>query len=485
MSTGGTPRSGGRRAERAGRRSGPGARVCVAVLAVAVALVVVAGRATPPSADGTDGPVRTTRPVERTLLVCPDDASAGDLVARLRSEVRAGLAPVGAAEGGPPAPERDLELSVGALGGATDPLGLSRGELEAVGGPAPVVAGRGPAAVGLFAARTDRVRGAAATARCVAPRGTWWFAGAGAGLDHASHLVLANPDQGPAVVDLTLYGPDGPVDTVATRGLQVRPGESLSLPLAELAPQTDELLVRVAATRGRVAAAVLDRFARSAASRPGLAWLPDAERPERRLLLAGLPDRAGARTLLVANPGDRQALVDVEVAGAAGSFAPAGLGQISVAPGSVATVDVTDAVPAGEPVALRVAATVPVVASVRTAAGDSTYAGPAPALTGPAAAVLPDGARSTVQLTAGNEGSVVRLTGRTSNGEVTGRTRLRLPAGGTAGWTPSRGTGYVLAEPIRGRVAGAVSHAGPGLLAQTPLVTLPVTVTLPPVVPGP
>lgn len=483
-SIGGGRRAAARTRGYRGDRTLPAA-VTLLLLAVA-AVAVAAGRSTP-DRDPAPGATATGSVVDRSVLACPDTSGLAADGAGSETTVRAGLAPVRSAlpDGGS-LPDSGT-LRVGEAGQDGGEQSLARGELvELAAEPGPVLDGVGAAAAGLFGYRVDRTPATTALARCVAPRGSWWFAGAGAGLDHGSDLVLTNVDPGPAVVDVRVYGPDGPVDAVGTRGIPIAPGETRTIAMTDVAPQTEELLVEVAADRGRVSAALVDRYAAEAGDDPGLEWLPGTDRPSRLVRLAGAPARARTRTLLVGNPSDRQALVQVRLAGAGGTFSPQGLAEVSVAPGSVASVDLTGVLPTGEPVAVVVAARVPVVATLRSVGPrDTAYAGAVDALTAPAAVPVLPGAGASVQLTAGGRAAVARVIGYTREGEQTGSDRLQVDATATASWQPEPDTAYVVVERVSGALFGAVAYAGTGVLAQTPLVPVPLTEVTPPVLPGP
>lgn len=466
------------------RREGGTTLVAALLLALAAAAVVLAAGMDPEvPGPGAASARPDPTPVERTLLGCPSTASVSG--EEMTGTATVGLAPLPDLPGAAGQTGAGA-VRVGAIGDRGEVLGLARGELADVdAGPAPVLDARGRAARGIFAHRADRASGSIAGTPCPSPRGSWWFVGAGAGLDHVSDLVVANLDPGPAVLDVRVLGPDGPVETLGTRDIPLPPGEVVTLPLADVAPLTDELAVAVGTSRGRVVAAVLDRFTTPSGG-SGLDWLPGTDRPARSLVLAGLPARAAARTLVVANPADRQARVEVEVAGAGGSFVPAGLDELSVAPGSVETLDLSDAVPRGEPAAVRVRSTVPLLATVRSVGpGDIGYAGPVGALDAPAAAPVLPGASSSVLLTAGEERAAADVVAHGSDGQVTGRQRVRVGARATAGWQPAAGSAYVVVVPVTGSVRGAVVHTGAGGLTQVPLTPLPLTVPTPRVVPGP
>jgi len=457
------------------------------VLVLAAAAVLSASGAAPPGGDTTAERGPTGVPVERTVLACPDATDIAQIGARARTTVEAGLSGAKDLLGAGVSLGSEGTVTVGRAGRAGRDRTLDRGELvDLRAGRARVLDAEGSAAVGLFGYRTDRTPRGTAVARCVEPRGTWWFAGAGGSLDHSSDLVLANVDPGPAVVDVRVYGPDGPIETVGTRGIPIAPNGSQTLAMADVAPQTEELLVEVVAVRGRVAAAVADRYAAGAEAAGGLEWLPGTDRPSRNLRLVGLPARAASRTLLVANAGDRQALVELQLAGSAGSFTPLGLDETSVAPGSVESVDLSAVVPPGEPVAVRVRSTAPVVATVRSVGRrDTSYAGAAAPLADPAAVPVLGQATTTVQLTAGSLPARTRLVSFTRTGRVREKDTVAIDATATATWQPARMTAYVVVRPIEGSVYGAATYAGAGVLSQTPLVGLPLTVVTPRVVPEP
>lgn len=483
-----TPSRGGRRiADRRTTprtpRSRPDRSVTTAVVLLVVAAAAVALTRGEQPADvvgGTEGAL-----VDRTQLSCPA-TSLPDMTGRgVRTQAFAGL--VAEDETGEALGDGGT-VGVGPTGDQPTDLELARGELVPVddAGDGPSLDAAGERAAGLFGLRTDASGTAAAVGACVAPRSSWWFTGLGADLDHSSQLVLSNVDPGPAVVDVTVFGPDGEIDTVGTRGITVAAGETTTISLAEVAPQTPELMVSVQASRGRIAVAASDRYAAGPAAPVGFEWVGGAPRPTRTVRLAGVPAAAATKTLLVGNPSDSEALLEVEVAGSGGSFVPTDLDEVSVAPGTVETVDLSDVLPRREAVAVRVRAQVPVVASLRTAGRpDLTYADMTAPLVGPAAAPVLGRGRATVQLTAGDVASVARVEGFDADGRSTGDEELDVAATATSVWRPARGTDYVVVRPVEGAVFGAVAYDGAPGLATAPLRSLPIRVRLPEVVPGP
>ncbi len=451
---------------------GPGsllAVVVVVVAALAVGLTLpTAEVATPPGA-------RAGRLATHAVLACPADLAA--------KGARTGFAAAVAPLDGPGDAGR---VRRGDRGGDGATLQLQRGGLARLSDApqASVLTADGPVAAGLFGFRNDEVpdAGTQAVTLCAAPAGSWWFTGAGAGLDHSSQLLITNVDQGPAVVDLQVLGPRGEVGTVGSRGLTVGPGETKRLALSDVAPQTDEAAVGVTASRGRVVVSVSDAFAPVAAGEPGLEWLDGRTRPSRVVRLSGLPQHVTARTLLVANPSSREAVLHVQVAGADGEFVPTGLDGQRVPPGAVRTIDLGRRLGAKEAVQVQVRSQVRVLATVRSlVAGDTAYAPSVAPLSGPAAApLLRKG--GTVQVTAGGLPAEAAVTAYDPSGAQVAARRLQVPASTTASWTPRKGA-YVVVQPLSGRVSGAVVYRGAGV-SSVALHPLTLRYVQPTVMPG-
>lgn len=444
----------------------------VVLAALAVALTLPRAAAPVVRETATSG-----APVGRTDLGCPAPTRAG----AVRGGLVRGPAGSGAVRGG--------TVLRGPVTGPLAPEVLTRGPVtalsadEARGGTR--LRADGPAAAGLWGFRTDRGPGPSlAVTSCGSPRSEWWFTGAGAGLDHSSTLLLANLDPGPAVVDLRVLGPDGELRGAGTRGVVVAPHSQKRVDLTGVAPQVADLALDVHASRGRVVAAVDDSLRSSPTAREGLEWLAATDRPARRLHLVGVPGTARGRTLLVANPSTLEAAVDVGVSGASGTFTPTGLAPVTVAPGTIESVDVSRVVPAGEPSGIRLRSRVPVVAALRSATPhDHAYAVPVDPVVGAAAAPLVAGARTAVQLTAGARAVRADVASYDVRGRRVDGATVRVGAGATRGWTP-RGGAYVVVTPRgRGALRGAVVYAGGGL-AAVPLTSLPLREQRPAVRPG-
>jgi hypothetical protein len=210
------------------------------------------------------------------------------------------------------------------------------------------------------------------------------------------------------------------------------------------------------------------------------------EAPGRLLRLAGVPARASERTLLVANPSDLEALVDLEVSGSRGSFVPSGFETLSVPPGAVRAVDVTDLLTGKEATSVRLRAQVPVVASVRSVVGDdASYSTAVVPLDDPGVVPALGDSATTVQLSAGAGGATARVAGYSSTGRSTGEEEVTVDPASTTTWTPGKGTAYVVVTPLTGNVYGAATYSGQAGVATAPLVALPLRLERPGVVPAP
>ena len=257
-------------------------------------------------------------------------------------------------------------------------------------------------------------------------------------------LTLTNPDTTAASIDLTLLGPDGEVTALGARGIAVAARGTRSVALSVLASGvTGPVGVIATATTGR---------AHVLASTAGNAQLSAAvgDVPVTSAVLPGIAAGATRATVLLANPGDDPATVDLTALGANAPFVPAGGEGVEVPPRSAMSVEVGTAL-AGELAAIAVEADHPIAARL--------VVGTEPALVEPAAAasavraVVPEA--GTVQVTA--SGDVDARVTFTVAGETP--VELTVPAGTT------------LALPLGAGTEGRLVT----VTASTPVVAVAVT----------
>jgi hypothetical protein len=370
----------------------------------------------------------------RTVAVARADAVCPDPTVGSHTETRLSLAAPGApatAGGGTDAAGPGHARLTG-LHGADTPLDLvapSSGSVLATSDngqdAGPVVArGTGASAPGMAAGQLTRsgvpaMRGLLGTA-CAAPGTDFWFVGSGAVVGQRGRVYLTNPEPAPAVVDVTLYGPDGPIDAPAGRGIAVAAGAQEVTLLDALAPGITVFAVNVHVRSGRISAAVRDQQVVGLTPR-GADWLPPAAAPARHQLVPGVLSGTGERRLQVVAPGESDAIVKVRLVSESGTFAPAGLDVIEVAAGTVKDVDLAP-FGTGDAFAVDLESDVPVTAGVLdrvTAAGsqveDVAYAAAGFPLRPATPGVVPEarigtGVTSTLLLAAPARAAHVRLT---------------------------------------------------------------------------
>jgi hypothetical protein len=302
---------------------------------------------------------------------------------------------------------------------------------------------------------------------CGVPQADQWFTGVGARADHDSVIELVNPDDGPANVDITLYGRQE-IDSHHLRGLTVPANKTLTIDLGKQQPQRALLTAQVQVTRGRLAVHVLDIRTDLATNRSTREWVPRQSAPAGSLQLLGLPLGNGTRTLQLANPGDEVVRAEVKVVTGDTTFAPKGLDTISIQPGATTDVALThvlaDALRDGA-LGISVDADGPVTASVLTDLGnDRVITVPNDDIHEQAATLVPtakNGVQAEVLLSADSAGSSL-VTAYDADGKQVLKKRVAQQQGHTAAVRLPRGAAYVDVVPDGTVVRGAVVVTGNG-----------------------
>ncbi len=383
--TSGTPGAGRRRVARsAGRRPSPLTLLAVAIPLLTVAALALVRPADPPT---TTFPP-TSAPLDRTTAVCPPRLPGAD-------DLRIGSS--GLVSG-------DVALRIGRTADTetlTSGVG-ARSERRYV-----VVNGSADLAAGLVATRS----GAGSAVGCDPPVPERWFTGLGASAEHSSTLTLVNPDKGPAVADVLVWDGTGPVDAPSLRGVRVPGGGSASFDLSVVTPNRDALALRITVSRGRLGSSVVDVIDPVGRQQPVREWLPGQAAPAATSYVAGVGTTEADRTLTLANPGDSEVRVALKLVSGESEFAPSGVEEITLAPASVSEVDLGRVLrgrTAEDVQALRLEATGPVTASLRTqTADDLALSAAGPTVTGSSAVALPAGSKRLVVTGASGPGVVL------------------------------------------------------------------------------
>lgn len=445
-----TPTSGRRAAEAPSRPMAP-----ALVLAVALPLLTVGTLALVP----TGGPQVTTEPPEltaltRTSLGCP----------AARGESRSVLV-------GSSLAEEDGRVTVDRLGGDAGPRRLDVRPFRLTSADpqrAAVVTGEDEWAPGLLAART----GTRTAVACEAPAREAWFTGVGARPQHASVVELVNPDPGPAIADLTVLAPGGPLDVPDVRGVRVPGRSSVELDLARIVPRRTELAVRVVVSRGRLTSSVWDTVDELGAGPSASDWVAPQAEPSTSGIVLGLPTGAGSRRLTLANGGPDETRVDVRIVAPESVFDPAGLEEISIPPGSVRSVRLDELlareIRAGS-TGLLIEASNPVSASVRTFAdADLAHAVAAAPIDERAATVVPPG-RGRLVLAGATRPGVATVLSRTTRGRTLREERVEIGPDRSVTVRLPDDTAYVALEVRRTAAVASVVVQGPGGVIVLPL----------------
>ncbi len=293
----------------------------------------------------------TSADVVGASAICPDLRQDRD-VTRTRVSAGVAVAAKGVTGGG------SLKAQPLSAHGAPALLPVDRPGQVAVdlgstlNGDALEVTARGPLAAGLELEQITRGEGGSsrglAGLRCEAPKTEAWFVGGTTRVGDSMTLVMANPDDTPALVDVVVWTSDGPADVRPGRGISIPGRKRAAFPLDQIAPDKEWLAVHVVVQRGRVAAAL--RHARLDGRTPkGVEWVPQAQPPATTVVVPGLPQGPGRRILSVTNPGLDATIVSVQLTTPDGQFVPTGLDALEVPAGTTLATELaplTDTYPA-------------------------------------------------------------------------------------------------------------------------------------------
>ncbi len=349
----------------------PGAWRSTGIVAGLAGLLVVVGLLVPvPASD--DSVVGAVQPVDSSVAICPEPGSTNGsrttsaitVIPDLEGQDRPGEADIGYLDGADASAEREdgqLEGEIAAPGDTAQVVGqvdrLPALEVRTLGGLAP----------GLVAAQVTQdsfTRGRGLSSQpCLGPDTTWWFVGGGSTAGRESELVLVNPEDTPADLEVAISGPDGPVSSPRLRGVVVEPRSRVIVQLSQEAPRLPVAAWRVTVRQGRVMAALSDKEADGFVPR-GADWIPASTDPSTRVLIPGVSGGVGSRQLLVHAPGELTATVRVRLITAAGSFVPQATPEIEVLGGTVVSVALDDALQ-GDDATIDLQSDVPIVAGVR------------------------------------------------------------------------------------------------------------------------
>lgn len=337
-------------------------RVAAGALVAVTCLVIARAPAAPPEEQVAD-----YQPVTSQTLLCPELALTADAAAVVGSLVAPGMAESGAGSASLRLLDSDEALariaSPGApvhllVAGSTQPPVLTQ-----------ALSGWAPAVMSGFAVRAlGGTAAGLASASCPPPSPTWWFVGTGTRVGRSAVLLVGNPSQEPARVDVRLHGRSGDVPALAGKGIEVAPRSMLRIRLDALAPDQEVLAVNLQATGGRVTAALRDLAAAAGTSARGVDFIPPAQQPASDVVIAGIPGGEGARDLVLVNPTTRFGTVKPRLVTQDGTQDLPGLAEMAVPAGSAVTISLERAL-AGRSGSLHLSADVAITGAVRSTWG--------------------------------------------------------------------------------------------------------------------
>jgi hypothetical protein len=189
--------------------------------------------------------------------------------------------------------------------------------------------------------------GAAAASCTGQPATRWYFATGSTSRGHDTYLLVVNPFPEDAAVRVRLLTAGGPVGVPRLRELTIRPLSQTAIFLSDYHPEDESFGMDVTASRGRL---IVGRYVHMAprTGPKGLSLALGATAPAQRWQFAeGEVPKDGEELLQLANPGDREALVQVVFQTEEQQVAPPELEEVAVPAGSHVTVKVSDRLPRG------------------------------------------------------------------------------------------------------------------------------------------
>jgi hypothetical protein len=207
------------------------------------------------------------------------------------------------------------------------------------------------------------------SSRCSAqPSSRWLFATGSTARGENHHLLIANPFREEAVVRVRLLAGDKEVVPARLRDLVIRTLSQTSVYLPDYLVEEPGFGIEVTASRGRV---VVSRYSNvTTGGGDGISLDVGARSPSSHWVFAeGRVPSDGEDSVVIVNPGTREALVGIVFMTEAERTAPPELAELPVPAGRQVVVNVSDHLPRGTSYGVELTSTndVPVVVERRSA----------------------------------------------------------------------------------------------------------------------
>lgn len=328
------------------------------------------------------------------------------------------------------------------------------------------------AAAGSSRVNADDLAGFGASA-CTPPAMETWLS-AGSGLTGAADLVvIANPGDVAARVDLTVFASGGRTAPEAGAGILIPPQQQRIVPLASLALGETSPVVLVSATQAPVQAVLQSSLTRTlvpvGVDEGGATGLPRTQQTIPAFSVVGERDEPTDTAVRVLAPSD-DTTVSVSVTPVGGRTAAASFNDLAVTAGVPLEIDM-ERLPPGR-YRVDIDAGAPVVASAHASTGadagsDFAWYGTADDIRVPSLLAVAQGPQP--QLAIVNPGAqevAAVLTGAAGAGEPS---EVRIPAGGSASVDLRAGELYRL-DPAGGTLRASVTFSAPDAIAGYPVL---------------
>lgn len=215
---------------------------------------------------------------------------------------------------------------------------------------------------------SSRGKGVASSLCSAQPSSRWLFATGSTARGENHYLLISNPFREEAVVRVRLMAGDKEVVPARLKDLVVRSFSQTSVYLSDYLQEEPSFGIEVTASRGRV---VVARYTNvTAGDGRGISLDVGAQAVSSEWIFAGgrVPTD-GEESIVIANPGTREALVGIVFMTEGERSAPPGLSEIPVPAGRQVSITVSEHLPRDTSYGVQLTSTndVPVVAERRTA----------------------------------------------------------------------------------------------------------------------
>ncbi|CAN5862885.1 hypothetical protein BH23ACT12_BH23ACT12_13100 [soil metagenome] len=213
-----------------------------------------------------------------------------------------------------------------------------------------------------------RGRGVASSRCSSQPSSRWLFATGSTSRGENHYLLISNPFREEAVVRVRLMAGDKDVVPARLKDLVIRSFSQSSVYLSDYLQEEPTFGIEVTASRGRVVVARYSNL--TSGDGQGISLDVGSQSVSNEWIFAeGRVPSDGEETLVIVNPGSREALIGVVFMTAEERTAPPELAEIPVPAGRQLVIKVSDHLPRGTSYGVQLTSTnnVPVVAERRTA----------------------------------------------------------------------------------------------------------------------